>query len=289
MGFRTIVIKNRCKLEYSLGYMVCRKLEEEIKVSISEIEILMIENTGVALTAALVSSLLENKVKIIFCDSKANPIGEIVPYQNNYSSYKKIKEQIAFSQNKKDILWKEIIKKKIFFQHRNLLYLGLAEEQLLREYYDQVIIGDKTNREGHAAKVYFNALFGKEFSRKKELEINKYLNYGYSILLSAINREIKICGFLTELGIHHIGETNPFNLSCDFMEPIRPLVDSYVIKNQVNQENFKEVFIDMLNTTVLYNNNKMFLSNALRLYVQCFFKYLGEEEHEEVLFIDYEL
>ena len=29
MAFRTIVIKNRCKLEYSLNYLVCRGEEEK--------------------------------------------------------------------------------------------------------------------------------------------------------------------------------------------------------------------------------------------------------------------
>ena len=76
-----------------------------------------------------------------------------------------------------------------------------------------VIEDDKTNREGHAAKVYFNSLFGKDFSRDNECNINKYLNYGYSIILSAVNREVKILGYLTELGVHHIGESNSFNLS----------------------------------------------------------------------------
>lgn len=289
MGFRTIVIKNRCKLEYSLGYMVCRKMEEETKILVSEMEFLMIENTGVALTAALVSSLIDNKVKIIFCDTKANPIGEVTPYHNHFSAYKKIKEQMFFTQESKDKLWKEITKEKIRLQKMNMEYLGLAESKLLEEYILQVTDGDKTNREGHAAKVYFNALFGKDFSRKQEQDINKYLNYGYSIILSAINREIKICGYLTEIGIHHIGETNPFNLSCDFMEPLRPLIDSYVIKDLVNDETFKSMFINILNINVDYNGNKMFLSNAIRLYVQQLFKYLIDDEEMSIRFIEYEL
>ena len=31
---------------------------------------------------------------------------------------------------------------------------------------DEIEIGDKTNREGHAAKVYFNELFGMKFTRQ---------------------------------------------------------------------------------------------------------------------------
>ena len=36
-----------------------------------------------------------------------------------------------------------------------------------------------SNREGHAAKVYFNALFGMEFTRALSTPENAALNYGY--------------------------------------------------------------------------------------------------------------
>ena len=74
--------------------------------------------------------------------------------------------------------------------------------------------GDLTNREGHAAKVYFNALFGKDFSRRSDNDINAALNYGYALILSSINKEIVSCGYLTQLGICHRNEYNDFNLSC---------------------------------------------------------------------------
>ncbi len=290
MSFRTIVIKNRCKLEYSLNYLVCRKVEEEQRILINEIGMLIIANTGVALTAALVSALIENKVKIIFCDTKSNPCGEVIGYYDNYSSYKKIKEQMSFSQNIKDSLWKRIIEKKIDNQRKNLLYIDLEEHEMLNDYMNNVTLGDKSNREGHAAKVYFNVIFGKNFTRDLDIETNKFLNYGYSIILSAINREIKICGYLTELGIHHIGETNPFNLGCDFMEPLRPLIDSFVMLDKVNNENFKDEFIRILDLEVIYNDNKMHLENAIKLYVQQLFKYLlSENTDTELKFIEYEL
>lgn len=289
MSFRTIVIKNKCKLEYSLNYLVCRKQDEIKKILINEIDVLMIMSTGVALTAALVAMLIENKVKVIFCDAKSNPCGEIMPYYNNYSNYKKIKEQVKYKQETKDMIWKEIIKTKILNQRNNLFYLGLKETELLNIYIEQVEDGDITNREGHAAKVYFNSLFGKDFSRKQGNDINKYLNYGYSILLSAFNREIKICGYLTEIGIHHIGETNPFNLSCDFMEPIRPLIDSFVIKNLVDDLNFKELFINILNYKVKYDEKEMFLENAIRLYTQQLFSCLRADKTIDLKFVEYEL
>ena len=61
---------------------------------------------------------------------------------------------------------------------------------MLDSYVGQIEFQDTTNREGHAAKVYFNALFGKDFTRSSEVPLNAALDYGYSILLSAFNREV---------------------------------------------------------------------------------------------------
>ncbi len=290
MAFRTVVVKNRCKLEYSLNYLVCRQTECEKKVLLDEIKLIIIDNTQVSLTSYLISELINRKIKVIFTDACHNPSGEIVPYQNNFYSYKKIKEQINFSDHAKDYLWKKIIEEKITNQYRNLKFLGLEEaSEKLMNYKNNVLDGDKSNREGHSAKVYFNALFGKDFSRDSSCDINTFLNYGYSIILSSINREIKSYGYLTELGIHHIGESNSFNLSCDFMEPLRPLVDSYVIKNRVNIDNYKEEFINMLSNNVSYNDKSIFLDNAIHLYVEDMLLFLKTGEESKIRFIKYEL
>ena len=233
---------------------------------------------------------MKKKIKVIFIDDKHNPEGELVPYQNNFYSYRKIKAQMEIPQSRKEVLWNEIIKSKILAQANNLAKSHRNDSyQLLLNYAMNVIDDDITNREGHAAKVYFNSLFGKDFSRDDDSNINKYLNYGYSIILSAINREVKILGYLTELGIHHIGESNSFNLSCDLMEPLRPLVDSLVIKDQINDDNFKLIFIELLSKKVKYLGKEIFLDNAIKLYVEDLMSYLLTGDIDKIRFIEYEL
>ena len=290
MAFRTIVVKNRCKLECSMNYLVCRTGEEVKKVLLDEIEFLIIQNTAISITCALMSELVEKKVKVIFCDTKSNPQFELTPYYSNYCSYKKIQNQINFEQKFKDLLRKRIIEEKIKNERRLLEKLGKIEASKLIEYEKNVEIGDLTNREGHAAKVYFNSLFGNKFSREDgNNKINKYLNYGYSIIVSLINREIKLFGYLTELGIHHKGETNPFNLTYDFFEPLRSYVDSFVANNLVNDDVYKDFFINMLSNQVSFDNRKIFLDNAIHLYVQSLFSALINKDISEVKFVEYEL
>ena len=291
MAFRTLVIESRCKLEYSLNYLICRKGNEVNRVVIDEIKTLVIDSLQVSITTSLITELVKKKVKIIFTDECHNPISEIVPYQNNFYSFRKIKEQINFLTERKDYLWNKIVTIKIINQAKNLKMIGKDKEyKMLLNYATEVKDNDVTNREGHSAKVYFNALFGFDFSRDDEKNpINKYLNYGYSIILSSINREVKILGYLTELGIHHIGESNSFNLSCDLMETIRPLIDRDVIKKLVNEENYKEKMINILSEKVKYNNKEIFLDNAIHLMVEDMMNYLSTGNEEKIRFIDYEL
>jgi CRISPR-associated endonuclease Cas1 subtype II len=290
MAFRTVIINNRAKLEYSLNYLVCRKGNEEYRINLDEIKFIIINSTQVSITSSLISEATKKKIKIMFTDEKHNPLGEITPYQNNFYTYRKIKEQIAYSKEIMDFLWKNVVERKIINQARNLEYQHKEEAyQKLMNYASEVVDGDTSNREGHAAKVYFNSLFGKDFSRDAENQTNKYLNYGYAIILSSINREIKALGYLTELGIHHIGESNPFNLSCDFMEPLRPLIDSFVIKNLLTEDNYKSELIKVLSLNVKYCNKEIILDNALRLYVEDLFNFLRTGDMEKIRFIDYEL
>lgn len=60
MSWRTVVVSSSAKLDYQMGYLVVRK-DTTIKVHISEISVLIIESTAVAMTAALLSELV-NKI-----------------------------------------------------------------------------------------------------------------------------------------------------------------------------------------------------------------------------------
>ena len=125
-------------------------------------------------------------------------------------------------------MWTEIVSEKIRNQQRFLEDLGKKENVMLAEYIKEIQPGDTTNREGHAANVYFNAVFGMDFSRSLDIPINAALNYGYGIILSTFNREIVSNGYITQLGLFHDNMFNQFNLGSDLMEPFRILVDRKV-------------------------------------------------------------
>ena len=75
---------------------------------------------------------------------------------------------------------------------------------------------------GHAAKVYFNALFGMDFSRTANNSINAALNYGYGIIVVGFQPRNCFKRLLnTDRYISHSNMFNQFNLSSDLMEPFQ--------------------------------------------------------------------
>lgn len=290
MSWRTVVISSNAKLDYQMGFLVVRK-NETVKVHMNEISILIIETTAVSLTAALLCELMKRKIKVIFCDEKRNPSSELIPYVGSHDTSSKIKRQMAWSTYIKQMVWTEIVTEKIRKQSEHLKKYGKTEALLLLEYIDSIQLADETNREGHAAKVYFNALFGMDFTRTAENSINAALNYGYGIILSACNREISANGYLTQLGIFHDNMFNPFNFGSDIMEPFRPLVDR-IVKNmnplKFEHEEKMEV-LKVLQEEIWIAGRKETVNNAIKIYTKSVFDALNDNDVSLIKFYGNEL
>ena len=290
MSWRIIVISKRAKLDLQLGYMVVRS-DEVTKIVLSEISTVLIESTAVSLTTSLIAELAKRKIKVIFCDEKRNPSCELVNYYGSHDTSNKIRKQIVWKQNTKEAVWTEIVSEKIRKQKELLDILGKEESKLLASYLTEIEWGDKTNREGHAAKVYFNALFGMNFTRTADCNINAALNYGYSIILSAFTREITANGYLTQLGIFHDNMFNQFNLASDFMEPFRVLIDWKV--KQMNLEEFdhdeKLQLVDVLNQEVQIDGRKEYVNNAIKIYCRSVLDALNEDDSSLIQVYEIEL
>ena len=170
-------------------------------------------------------------------------------------------------------------------------YQNFDRAELLKTYIEEMEPGDKNNREGHAAKVYFNTVFGIDFTRNDENTINAALNYGYNILLSCFNREIVSNGYLTQIGLWHSSRFNSFNLASDLMEPFRIIVDRKVLT--LNLENFdshnKYELVSILNGEVRIDSKVSYVNNAIKLYCKSIFEALHYEDTSYIKFYTYEL
>ena len=290
MSWRTIVVTKRAKLDLQLNHMVIRT-EDTLKVHLSEISVLLVESTAVSITVSLLSELTKRKIKVIFCDEKRQPSSELVSYYGSHDTSLKYKKQIAWKEDIKKLVWAELVAEKIRKQEEFLRQQGKEESELLRQYIGEIKPGDESNREGHAAKVYFNALFGMDFSRTLECNINAALNYGYSIILSAFTRDIVAQGYFTQLGIFHDNMFNQFNLACDLMEPFLILVDRKVKSMDLQEFGKKEKMelVDILNKPIMLDGCTEYVSKAIRIYSKSVFDALNDSDLSIIKFYQYEL
>lgn len=284
------MISRRAKLDYQLGYLVVRS-EEITKIHLGEISTLLIESTAVSITTALLSELTKKKIKVIFCDEKRNPSSELVSYYGSHDTSVKVRNQMGWGSEIKRTVWTEIVTDKIRKQAEVLTSWKKKESEMLYQYIEEIAYGDTTNREGHAAKVYFNALFGMDFTRTEDNSINAALNYGYGIILSAFNREIAVNGYITQIGLFQDNMFNPFNLGSDLMEPFRPIVDHKVkmLEPQQFEHAEKMEVLSILQQEVIIAERKEYVNNAIKIYCRSVFDALLDNDVSLIKFYKSEL
>lgn len=295
MGWRVVVVSNTAKLDYKMGYLCVRTKDELKRIFIDEISVLIIETPSISLTSYLLIELANNNVDVLFCDGKRTPHGMYHSLYGSYDTSRKIRQQIEWTEEIQALVWQHVIIQKIRGQSCVLAYNGLNNpSEKLMTYLPQVERGDVTNREGHAAKVYFNALFGKDFSRERINEssiVNSELNYGYSVLMSVVSREIASKGYLTQIGIFHDNVFNEFNLASDLMEPFRPFVDQKVIRMKYEEftPQAKADLVGFLNCKVRIDHREQYLLNALTIYVNSILDALDQKDCFLIKFPEYDL
>lgn len=224
MAERTIFIENRCKIGYSNDYLKIDREGEVITFHINEFDVIIFSSLEISCSLYLLNKLSEKGKSVIFCNSKKLPYCNLSPLTGTQNAYLRLQEQLSWSKEAKDIIWKKIVEIKIQSQLDAMKFCGTDNSSLM----PYVEPGDPGNAEGRFANYYFNNMFGKQFLRHNNDNINAALNYGYAVLLSVTARIVASHGYNQMIGIHHSSATNNFNLSCDIMEPFRPIVDIIV-------------------------------------------------------------
>ena len=264
-----MIVDSPCKISVGGNYLILRS-DEVKKIRLSEVYYLMIACPAVNITGIALCELNRQKIKVVFCDEKRNPYGELIGYYGCFNCSKRLKMQIAWSGDVTSAVNTAIIAQKITNQALLLRKYGFVERAaMLEDYVAEIELDDAGNREGHAAKVYFKTLFGKDFVRERECAVNAALNYGYSVVLSDINRAVVACGRSTQIGINHCNEFNEFNLSCDLIEPLRVIVDEYVFEQGKREfdKDYKFDLVGLLNKRVKLDREYS-LHDAIGVYVK---------------------
>lgn len=272
--WRTVIITQGERVRLQNNWVVVQNGEKEQQIPISDLYSIIVDNRAAHLTVGAITALTNEGVHIIFCDEKHSPVSVVTSLNTHYRPLNVIRKQLALSDNFKDALWQKVIMGKIENQAQVLKMQGGCSKtyQHLIKFVLEVLPGDKTNREGLAAKMYFRELYGGDFIRMQDNIINAAMNYGYAIIRSCVAKTLCAYGYNCVLGIHHISETNAFNLADDLMEPLRPIVDLWVDKNNENLVSElgysnRKGLIDIINTVVELDGKNTKVRYAIDRYI----------------------
>ena len=228
---QTLFFSKPSKLSLRLQQLVIERENEQVVTRpIEDLSAVILENQQISITLPLLNELARNNVATIICDEHFMPAIMLAPLEANATQQEAYKYQLNSSLPTMKRLWKEIVEAKIRNQEKMLRTVGKNSEQL-KPLYANVKSGDVENREGIAARLYWQELFGKDFIRDRfGIPPNNLLNYGYTILRAATARALMGAGLHPAFGLFHHNKYDPFPLADDMMEPYRPFVDSIVYK-----------------------------------------------------------
>jgi len=267
---KTIIVDGSCKLGYSNNTIIISKESQQEEYTLENIRCLIISDLRVSLSTYLLNELQKRNITVIFCDEKKLPSCELVSFTYKSIGPGKLFEQIKYNSYDKILVWTDIIKSKINNQYKLLEKYRLSAAEDIKKLLLQVEIGDPHNIEARAAKISFKSLFGKDFVRFNDDDINRGLDYGYAILKSEITRALIIHGYHPSFGLKHRNKQNSYNLTYDLIEFFRVHVDEIIYHKQGDKfdTKYKKDLIERLsNKNVRYNNKNFILFDLIDYYV----------------------
>ena len=317
--WRTVVVDQRARLYYSLGAMKIKTPDGITqRVPLYNVCAIMIVSHAVRLSVFLIDQIRQRNIALIFCDSNKIPSAELVGYAQTNQTAARLREQIEWSEKARTAVWGRIIQMKLISQRNVLRELNLPlDERRWETLISQSAPEECPKREGLAARIYFNTLFGKDFKRLGKTkahgsafsstrqtrddisgkppgppieQINSALNYGYAVLRSAMTRELTLRGYNPALGLAHCGGSNPLNLTYDLIEPYRPFVDKIVFSHLglPFDRDFKRELIAVLNSSAVYSYKTADVLEIMKNYVNDVVRSLrtGENHIQEIHFLN---
>ncbi len=273
MGWKIINLEKAYSAKVYLDNLFLTEERGSFTIPLNDIDTLIINSFRILISGRLLSKAIEYNINIIFCNEKHVPVGQLTNLNGHFKTLKIFEAQLKWSKEFKLRFWKSIIQNKIKNQQMvlkkikiNPVIIGMFDEYILN-----VKSGDVTNREGHAAKVYFNQIFEKGFKRFNNDYVNSLLNYGYAVLRSYFCRTIIQKGLDPRISFFHKSQGNYYALASDLMEPFRPFVDWWIINNlnddDVLNSDIKKEIVKHFNSQVRIGKKLYFINNAIELFI----------------------
>ncbi len=251
-------------------------------IPLDDIDGIILSGHGLWHSTNLLAKLAHLGITVVIIDSHYKPIAIVIGISNNTLQGQRIIAQhdANLSMNKR--LWQEIVQTKLLFQTSLLAYHKSDKTNQVKLLIKNVKSGDPSNLEAQGARYYWQGLMQKiypDFKREQDSNdsINIALNYGYTILRTAVAKNILAAGLHAGWGIHHCHPNNTMPLADDLMEPFRAFVDAkvyalskggYLNDNDTINNIAKKSLADVIYTDILILGETKPLINYLQTLAQ---------------------
>lgn len=200
-------------------------------------------------SSQLIKELQEFGISIFFLNKSFKLYGE-VNSQTNGNYLLRERQYTAESEFQLDTS-KYLVANKI--KNQNKIYKRVIGQKIdIKPYLSKIgaslNIDSLRGIEGNFSKIYFGDIF-KEIGwyrrapQTKEDIPNFLLDIGYTFMFNYVDSLLNAFGFDTYKGVFHQLFFQRKSLSCDLMEPLRPLIDYQLIKSynlkQIDEKDFK--------------------------------------------------
>jgi len=292
LSWRIVYIAEAEEMRLYLDNLKVIKDEQEVLIPLSDIHTIIVDNGKTVVTGRLMNKLTEYHILLIFCDETHHPNVFSLGLYSHYRVYGVLKQQMEWGEKIRGEMWRKLIQIKINNQRSVLQYLEKDTEVIekMKSLSNNVLFEDESNREGVAARLYFNELFGGSFRRERGAvdAYNAALNYGYIVLRACLARTVVAYGLHPSFGIGHRNQFNAFNLVDDCMEVFRPIIDLWVSMTTDDSEYLdrerKQLLIRRLSAKVNIGGQKQTVLNAIDLFVQSFIKAMNNKNLDNLVY-----
>lgn len=280
------VVESDRYLSLEYGNMIISNKHQVIgRVSLDNIQAVIVNPHGATLSAGVVSALAERGVPLVFSGPHFKPVAYVLPVVGHHEVSGRIETQVTASKPQQKQAWKQVVQSKILMQALVLEHVG-ADSSRLRDMIPSVRSGDSGNVEAQAARHYWRNVFGQDFRRDRDSPgLNALLNYGYAVIRAAVARAVVATGLHPSMGIHHRNPMDTMRLVDDFMEPWRPLVDLRVFGIAQVEEldvvpRTKKMLVSLLRLDVPTEAGMSPLSVAMARTSNSYIRFLRDERNE---------
>jgi CRISPR-associated protein Cas1 len=263
--------------------------------------------TSAALSTDAVRLALINNIDIIFTQSDGHPIGRI--WHSKLGSTTKIrkrqleaslgKEAVAFTKlwilekmanqlefikdlRKHRVQMTEYLNDKISRIENLIVSLSNLKAEKIEEVADTI-----RGLEGTCGRLYFETIsyvlpeiyqFNGRSTRPAKDMFNAFINYGFGILYSRIEKSLMIAGLDPYVGFLHRDDYNQKSMVFDFIEPYRIFVETAVFRLFAAKKINKAHIDEITNGVTLNKEGKELLVTSLNNYMDDTIRYKGRNQ-----------